>query len=406
MNYSGNPAITDADAKTEGVRRVLYLSAFIDSISVSIILPFFPFLVLKYGGDARTAGYIFAMHAVLAIISGPVFGRLSDKLGRRPALAIGFCGMTCSYVAFGLASSLLQIAVARAIAGGMSGGFGVIQAAVSDLTSRNERAKAMGFVVGASALGFAVGPVIGLVATSIDQHSAAKGASLFGAMLLLGCGLMLWRTVPKKERSISQVERVKEVGAGLTPEDSGLKVKLLLTMLAIAMMQAGLTAVLGFWAHAALEWDERGVGWLFVWIFLCIGVNQWFVLPKVLAAHVASKVLWGAILGIFLGALTMSSGANQVWILGIAVAVLFCGIAAGRTVITSMVSTMGAETERGAALGNLSSAAYVGRAFGPVVFGFLFVEAGPSAPFVATSAVCIACLLWLMSQLKSSRTDD
>lgn len=405
MNYPGNPAIANADAKTESVRRVLYLSAFIDSISVSIILPFFPFMILEYGGNARTAGYIFAMHAVLAIVSGPLFGRLSDKLGRRPALAIGFCGMTCSYVVFGLASSLLQIVVARAIAGAMSGGFGVIQAAVSDLTSRGERAKAMGFVVGASACGFAVGPVIGLVATSIDQHSAAKAASLFGAMLLLGCGLMLWRTVPKKERSIPQVERVKESDAHHVPGDSGLKVKLLLTMLAVAMMQAGLTAILGFWAHAALTWDERGVGWLFVWIFLCIGINQWFILPKVLAACVAPKVLWGAILGILLGALAMSSGVNQVWVLGIAVAVLFCGIAAGRTVITSMVSTMGAESGRGAALGNLSSAAYVGRAFGPVVFGFLFVEAGPSAPFIATFVVSIACLLGLINQLKSPGTD-
>lgn len=406
MNYPGNLAIADADAKTDSVRRVLYLSAFIDSISVSIILPFLPFMVLEYGGNARTAGYIFAVHAVLAIISGPLFGRLSDKLGRRPALMIGFCGMTCSYAVFGLASSLLQVFVARAIAGAMSGGFGVIQAAVSDLTSRSERAKAMGFVVGASACGFAVGPVIGLVATTIDQHSAAKTASLFGAMLLLGCGLLLWRTVPKKERSIPQVERVEESDARHAPEDGGLKVKLLLTMLAIAMMQAGLTAVLGFWAHAALEWDERGVGWLFVWIFLCIGFNQWFLLPKVLATYVAPKVLWGAILGIFLGALAISSGANQVWVLGIAVAVLFCGIAAGRTVITSMVSTMGTESGRGAALGNLSSAAYVGRAFGPVVFGFLFVEAGPGAPFIATSVVSIACLLWLINQLKSSQADD
>lgn len=402
MSNVSKSVLSEPSDKASRIRKSLYISAFVDSISASLIMPFFPFMILKFGGDARTAGYIFALHAVLAVASGPIFGRLSDRFGRRPALVTAFFCLTVSYIVFGLASSLLAIVIARAMAGTMSGGFSVIQAAVLDLTERSERAKAVGFVVGASACGFAVGPVIGLVATAVDRDSSATWASFIGAAMLLACGILLWTMLPGRQtRKKSKTDEAPRKGLYVFGTQRMLGAKLLLAMLMVAMMQAGITAILGFWANSLFGWDERGVGWMFVWIFLSIGLNQWFVLPRMLSTLSPSKVLCAALLCVLVGTTFLVDASMHASILVSSAAIVFCGISVARTVVTTVGSTIGADSDRGAALGYISSAGYVGRALGPVVFGFLFVEAGPSAPFVATAAVAGVFFIWLLTQWKN-----
>jgi len=153
---------------------VIFLTVFIDLIGFGIVLPLLPRYADKFGAEGFMIGFIIASFSVMQFFFAPWWGRLSDRIGRRPVLLLSTAGASVSYVLFALAAwpglspgtSLGILLVSRVFAGICGANISVASAYIADVTPPDKRSRGMGFIGMAFGLGFILGPVIGALSAS------------------------------------------------------------------------------------------------------------------------------------------------------------------------------------------------------------------------------------------------
>src|SRR5256884_153352 len=179
---------------------VLMAVAFVDMIGLMLVLPLLPLYATHLHASATTIGFLTAAFPVAQLLASPVWGRVSDRYGRRPALLVGLTASTLAYVVFGLAGSLWLLFVSRFVQGLGGGTTGVAQAYVADTMAPHERAKALGWLSAATSLGVVIGPVVGSFAARAGQ--SAPG--LVAAALCLCNVAFAWKWLPESRGLPSQ----------------------------------------------------------------------------------------------------------------------------------------------------------------------------------------------------------
>ncbi|HKP81272.1 MAG TPA: MFS transporter, partial [Pyrinomonadaceae bacterium] len=165
----------------------LMLTAFIDMVGLLMIIPLLPFYVKALGGEGITflgfhigigiiTGFIIAAFTVAQLLSAPLWGRFSDRVGRRPTLLIALTASGIAYLIFGFADSLLLLFLSRIVQGAGGGTVGVIQAYVADSTAPQDRARALGWLSATTNLGVALGPVLGSFAITLGKRDLMPGS--------------------------------------------------------------------------------------------------------------------------------------------------------------------------------------------------------------------------------------
>src|SRR5688500_9556025 len=146
--------------------RRLFLTVFLDLIGFGIVLPLLPSYGARYTSSAALIGALVATDSLLTFLLAPAWGRLSDRIGRRPVLLIGLAGSVLSYIIFGLAGSFLALVLSRVVSGATGATIHVAQAYLADVTPPERRSHAMGLIGAAFGLGFTTGPAIGASASA------------------------------------------------------------------------------------------------------------------------------------------------------------------------------------------------------------------------------------------------
>ena len=145
----------------KGKLTVLMITAFVDMLGLIIIYPLLPFYAEDLGADAGIIGALIAAFSVAQMVAAPVWGWLSDRYGRRPAILVGLLLSAVAYVIFAFATSLWLLFVSRIVQGLGGGTIGVVQAYVSDVSDTKDRAKMLGWLSAVTSLGAVIGPAIG-----------------------------------------------------------------------------------------------------------------------------------------------------------------------------------------------------------------------------------------------------
>ena len=159
---------------------VLFVVAFVDMVGVTMIIPLLPFYATKYGASAATVGVIVSAFSLAQLLMAPAWGRVSDRHGRRPVIAIGLVVTAIGYATFALAGSVAALLVARLVQGMGGGTIGVVQAYVADVSAPAERTKSLGWLSAVTSLGAVLGPAIGSVLVRAGgQPLAGWGAAGF-----------------------------------------------------------------------------------------------------------------------------------------------------------------------------------------------------------------------------------
>src|SRR5215510_8271299 len=164
----------------------LMITAFVDMVGLLMIIPLMPFYVKTLGGSGidilgfhlgigTISGIIVAAFTVAQLLSAPLWGRFSDRVGRRPTLLIALGAAGIAYLIFGFATSLWLLFLSRIVQGAGGGTVGVIQAYVADSTDPKDRARALGWLSATTNLGVALGPVLGSVAIAIGKRDIIPG---------------------------------------------------------------------------------------------------------------------------------------------------------------------------------------------------------------------------------------
>ena len=143
------------------VMGIVFLTLFLDLLGFGIILPVQPFYCESFGASATQVTLIGAVYSLMQFVFAPLWGRLSDRIGRRPVVLVSIAFACVGWLILGFANALWMFLLSRAVAGFGNANLGTVQAIVADITRPDERAKGMGLVGAAFGMGFLFGPVVG-----------------------------------------------------------------------------------------------------------------------------------------------------------------------------------------------------------------------------------------------------
>ena len=141
------------------------LAVFLDLVGFGIVVPQLPLAAARFTTSGLVIGAVVATDSLLSFLLAPAWGRLSDRIGRRPVILLGLAGSAIAYTVFGLAASLAVLFLARILSGSLGATVNVAQAALADTTPPEQRSRAMGLIGAAFGLAFTIGPALGGIAS-------------------------------------------------------------------------------------------------------------------------------------------------------------------------------------------------------------------------------------------------
>jgi MFS family permease len=172
------------DAQRGAARKVILFTAFLDVLGFSIIIPQLAVYAAQFGATAQMTGFLASIYSIMGFLFTPFWGRLSDRLGRRPVLLYSIFGTTLSHVLFAFAGSLNLLFAARTLDGITGANISTAQAYLSDITPPEERAKNFGYFGAIFGIAFAIGPLLGSALTHLPGAWGGNlGLGLFSAFL-------------------------------------------------------------------------------------------------------------------------------------------------------------------------------------------------------------------------------
>ncbi len=182
---------------------VVFLTLFLDLLGFGVILPVQPFYAESFGATATVVTLIGASYSLMQFICAPLWGRLSDRIGRRPVILVSIAFACVGWLILGFASALWMFVASRLIAGFGNANLGTVQAVVADITAPKDRAKGMGMVGAAFGLGFLFGPIIGGVFGSrYGAHVPALIAAGLAMVNWFAAYFLLPESHPPEKRTV------------------------------------------------------------------------------------------------------------------------------------------------------------------------------------------------------------
>ncbi|WP_028611178.1 tetracycline resistance MFS efflux pump [Paenibacillus harenae] len=361
-------------------------------IGFGIIIPVMPEIIQE--ADPANAeihtGWMLAVYSAVSFILSPMWGSLSDRIGRRPIILAGVLGFAASFLLFGLSSgNLLLMYLSRILGGFFSGAVAsVIVAYVADITTAENRTKGMGLVGMSIGLGFTIGPGFGGLLSIISLETPFYTASALALITFFLAASKLKESLAPERRRPKTEKRVSRWSAFTGP----LKYLYILAFF-VTFTLAGMEATLQFFGMRRFGVTPLQVGLLF---FVCgfVGavVQGGFVRRRIKAGEEPKYIALGLIisaLGFFL-----LLGAHSLWWATMSLAVFGIGNSLIRPCVTSLI-TQKTTVGQGVASGLSSSMDSLGRIAGPLLGSFIFtIQMG--LPYLLGGILCLAALLLLL----------
>jgi DHA1 family tetracycline resistance protein-like MFS transporter len=370
-----------------------------------IFLPIFPFLALDLGATPATATIAMGAYSFGQLIASPLWGRLSDRVGRKPVLIAGLLGGVASYLWLSRAASVEELGAARLFGGLMAGNVGAAFAAAADLADDKTRARNMGFLGAAVGLGFIAGPALGaaFIGDAPSREDFARVclmSAMLGALATIAA-LLFFKETRTSRRDAEPRARVRRL-ALLTSKP--MLARLCAVMLFFITAQALMETTFGLWAEAALSWGPREVGWALA----ALGVGA-VLLQGGVAGRAARMLGERVTLLIGLGLCAAGFGglavAQTVAALAASLTALVAGIGLCTPALNALIAEQAADDERGAVMGLSQSASALGRVLAPLGAGLVFEGIGASAPFIV-AALLVLLALFVAQEASSAVSPD
>ena len=397
----------------------LMATAFVDMVGLLMIIPLLPFYVKSLGGSGIDvlglhfgigiiSGFIVAAFTVAQLLSAPLWGRFSDRVGRRPTLLIALGAAAIAYLIFGFAHSLLVLFLSRIVQGAGGGTVGVIQAYVADSTAPEDRARALGWLSATTNLGVALGPVLGSFAITLGKRDLLPGPGTLqmghAAPGIMAAALCLLNMVfaaryLKESRDFTEQPQAGEILS--TSRQAIWRVMsharepssrlIWIYAIAIGAFQ-GSFSVLALFLNARFQVTEQTIGYFFMYV----GAISVFARVLLLGRMVdwlgeANLSRLGLVL-LAMGVVGMPLSKN-LGMLALAVALIPLGTAFTFPCVTALLSRVIASRDRGLYMGMQQTYGGVARIIAPLFFGWAFDSLGVASPYYFSSAILLTTIL-------------
>ena len=365
-----------------GPLAAMFAVVFVNLVGFGIVVPLMPFFAQSLQAQAWQVTLMFTTYSLGQFFAEPYFGRLSDRIGRKPILIVTTALSVLFYILLAFAPNIWVAILIRFFSGLSSGNISTIQGYVSDVSPPEKRSGRMSLIGGAFSLGFIIGPFIG----GILSHETAAGGNQFrlplmGAALLsaLAClGVMLFITESRQRRTKVEAAQPNILRTAQEALQSPVLVRLILSTLCYMMAFAGLESTFGLWAESRFHWGPKEIGAIFLPLGIAAALMQMVFMRPLTRRYGESRVLAS---GLFVFGLSfVIQGMNPFgWLITPIVMLGALGQAVIFSSICAIISLSTPPDKQGAMLGLNMSTGAIARITGPMIAGYVFSLWGPNA---------------------------
>jgi len=393
------------------------ITAFIDMVGTLMIIPLLPFYAKSFGANGLVVGLLVSSFSIAQLLSAPMWGRFSDRYGRRPALMVGLTASAIAYVIFAYSNSLWLLFLSRLVQGSGGGTVSVIQAYVADALEPEERAKGLGWLSAATNAGVALGPVLGSYLLAAGAHAPGLGAA---ALCVLNIGFAFKFLVESRDMTEARASKHKRGRSRdalthvLTHTNEPASRLVWIYAIGIGAFQ-GMNAILALFLAARFGVTSHTIGYFYTYIGCISVLARALVLgPAVdkfgearlsrigqtlLAAGLAAMPFMhrladpAALADKLGGMLPVSAIAFLPFLpLALAVALLPLGTAFTFPCVTALLSRVIPSSERGLYMGVQQTFGGTARVLFPILAGWAF-DRFPELPFLMSAALVAGTIL-------------
>lgn len=386
---------------------VIFITVFVDLIGFGIIIPLNTFLARDLGSDEFQIGLLMSIYSLMQFVFAPIWGRLSDRWGRRPIILMSLLGASIAHLGFAFGETYTALLIARCFAGIFGANISAAMAFIADVTEDKDRSKGMGLIGAAFGLGFILGPVLGGLAGEVGQwigdappfgiSFSAVLASLICFANFVAAYFILPESLSPELRAIAKGKkkksRIKQLSESFRlPVVGKLMVTFFLANVAMAFMEVSLFMLV----EDRLKWGLVEASFGFAYVGLIMVFTQGYLIRKFLPRYGERRLM---LVGLALSAFGISGMAisYSMWPLAVMVTALGLGIGLVNPSINGSISILSAKDNQGGVLGVNQSLSALGRIIGPAFGGLLYREWGSASPFFMGGFCMFVALLFVLS---------
>ncbi|MDB4989962.1 MAG: tetracycline resistance protein [Myxococcaceae bacterium] len=374
---------------------VIFLTVVIDLLGFGIVMPFLTLQARDaFGVEAGTAALLGAIYSAMQFVFMPIWGRLSDRIGRRPVMlaSISCSALTMAGLGAGLAWSdtILWLFVARALSGSATANIGTASAYIADITAPEDRVKGMGMIGLAFGLGFLIGPGVGGLLATYEINGRHGPWACFAAAGLSAINLV-WAFSSLPE-SLPPERRGKGPARSISPLRTAALRTLLstrgigyasLTNFSIILAFSALDVIYALYAADSFALSQRQISWLFVFMGLVAALVQGVLVRRMSGKVRETSMARAGLLAMMLGfagfVLAPRTGVGGLFAVS---ALIALGNGLTQPSISAYISRLAEPTRQGETLSANQSLSSLARVFGPMLGGFLYAL-HPTWPFLS-----------------------
>jgi multidrug resistance protein len=377
---------------------IIFVTVFLDLVGFGIVLPLLPFYAQNFGATALIVGLLSTSFSLMQFLFAPLWGRISDRIGRRPIILLGLLGSSLSYLIFGLARSLLILFISRICAGIAGANISTAQAYIADSTPPEKRAKGMGLIGAAYGLGFIFGPAIGGILSHYALNLPPLVASALAFCNFIGALFLLPESLQPENRT-SQSHRGLNLGK-IKRALQHPKLGIFLSLFFISTFAfANLEATFALMTQKRFGFDAHENGYLFAYIGVLITIMQGALIGR-LVKWVGERKLISTGLFCMIFGLGLLPYAPHVLGLLLVLAVLTFGQGVTNPSISSSISQVTGPEDQGGILGVAQSMGSLARILGPIWGGLVFDHLGYQYPYVTGGLFMTLAFVLSVSYIK------
>lgn len=385
--------------KTKNALPILFLVMFLVYIGFGIIIPVLPFYAEKIGATPTQLGLLMAVYSFMQLLFAPMWGRISDRIGRKPVMLLGVSGLAISFFLMAISTKLWMLFAARIIGGFLSAAnMPTTQAYAADITDSENRGKGMGVIGAAIGLGFVFGPAIGGI---FSKHNLSLPFYIAGISSLITLGLIF--LFLKESSTVESRREHSEKRLSFWNAFHGNLSILYILQFFISLSLSGLETTFAYFAAKKAGLDAANLGYIFMIMGFASAIVQGGMIGKLTKRYGENIVIQGGIIVSTIGFVVIllvysfTTAAVYLTIFGVGNGVI-------RPCISSLL-TKSSTAGHGSVTGLLSSFDSLGRIIGPPLGGLIYSIA-IGLPYISGAIISVFALVLFQIYLSKAKTSE